>query len=1106
MILSLCSWQCKKQTIVATSTTEAEYVAAAHCCGQVLWIQNQMLDYGFNFMNTQIFIDNESTISIVKNPVYHSKTKHIEIRHHFIRDSYEKKLIQVLKIHTDDNVADLLTKAFDGPRFNFLVTNFFRKSMDLKLDGSCDDDDLSHIWLLMLTATVRTIANGNQELLATIDSKAYTITEASVRSSLQLADATGITNLPDAEIHEGLATMGGFEGNYVPLLPAMLAPAQGKGSTIPAGSQPTPTGPTLTPVADEATTTSVEVDAEGAATTTASLEAGLDSGNIHESPLRSHDAPLPEVNTSGSAEDSVQLKELMELVPKLVLRIDSLEKELTKTTQIFGNEVLTLKNRVKTLEVALKRKSKKVVLSESEGEEAENSSKQGRKSQDDRSEDFITPSNSGEAQEQDISPTLLDAANTLTQVASGGVSTYKRRRRSVDTGMDYFSAAKERTKSEEVNTGSTGVNTGSTPDKAQRKGKAKMVEENVQTVQKTKKQLEQEKAGFAEGVRLQAQLDAEVAEQIYTDEMIAKRMEEETEMTDQQKQRMAQVQFEAQYYTEEDWDVIRAKLEANAELVKNMQGEGLSEEDFAKRMVDMINQRKKYFAEERAKAKRSKPMTQTQLRTYMSNYLKNQGTWKLSQLKKLTFEEIKEKFDKLVNQIDTFVPMGSAESQEKVATKNIVVTEEKDGETTVPKEEEEEDSKIDKEEDMEAIGAIPVATKSPSVVNWKIFQQGQRSIYQIIRANGADTIYMSFRAMLKDITRDDLIELYRVHCLTLEVAVIYMLTERKYPLSSDACQAMLDMKHQGGKQNKECYQLLKLIEKQRYSQNSKAYIILNKHTRKIKESLNVTFDETPPPSKTSPLVDDNLDEEEEIKVTKKKNLENNIEDETLEIDEMVNIKESRNHPLENVIGNLNQRTLRLVAQGYNQQEGINYDETYAIVARLESIRILLAYACALDFKLFQMDVKSAFLNGFINEEVYVAQPPGFIDFEKPDHVYKLKKALYGLKQASKAWYDRLKAFLIKHKYKMGMVDNTLFTKKKSSNLIIVQIYVDDIIFGLTCQDMCDEFAKIMHDEFEMSMMGELNFFLGLQIKQMEDGIFFNQSKYIKEMLKKFGLE
>ncbi|GJQ93756.1 retrovirus-related pol polyprotein from transposon TNT 1-94 [Tanacetum coccineum] len=342
-----------------------------------------------------------------------------------------------------------------------------------------------------------------------------------------------------------------------------------------------------------------------------------------------------------------------------------------------------------------------------------------------------------------------------------------------------------------------------------------------------------------------------------------------------------------------------------------------------------------------------------------------------------------------------------------------------------------------------------------------------------------------------------------------------------------------------------------------YSQNSKTYIILNKHTRKIKESLNVTFDETPPPSKTSPLVDDDLDEEEAIREIEKKNLENVVEDETLEIDEIVNIKESRNHPLENNVnealgdeswivamqeelnqfiandiwelvsqpknmtiigtkwvfrnkldenGIVSRNKARLVAQGYNQQEGIDYDETYASVARLESIRILLAYACALDFKLFQMDVKSAFLNGFINEEVYMAQPPGFIDFEKPDHVYKLKKALYGLKQAPKAWYDRLKAFLIKHEYKMGMVDNTLFTKKKSSNLIIIQIYVDDIIFGSTCQDMCDEFAKIMHDEFEMSMMGELNFFLGLQIKQMKDGIFFNQSKYIKEMLKKFGLE
>ncbi|GKF18635.1 hypothetical protein Tco_0063553 [Tanacetum coccineum] len=121
--LWLISWQCKKQTMVANSTTEAEYIVASNCCGQVLWIQNQLLDYGYNFMQTKIHIDNESTICIVKNLVFHSKTKHIEIRHHFIRDSNEKKLIQMIKIHTDQNVADLLTKAFDVSIFQYMIAS-----------------------------------------------------------------------------------------------------------------------------------------------------------------------------------------------------------------------------------------------------------------------------------------------------------------------------------------------------------------------------------------------------------------------------------------------------------------------------------------------------------------------------------------------------------------------------------------------------------------------------------------------------------------------------------------------------------------------------------------------------------------------------------------------------------------------------------------------------------------------------------------------------------------------------------------------------------------------------------------------------------------------
>ena len=185
-------------------------------------------------------------------------------------------------------------------------------------------------------------------------------------------------------------------------------------------------------------------------------------------------------------------------------------------------------------------------------------------------------------------------------------------------------------------------------------------------------------------------------------------------------------------------------------------------------------------------------------------------------------------------------------------------------------------------------------------------------------------------------------------------------------------------------------------------------------------------------------------------------------------------------------GYITRNKARLVAKGYNQEEEIDYDETFAPVARLEAIRLLLAYASSMNFKLYQMDVKSAFLNGIINEEVYVEQPPGFKSQEFSNHVYKLNKALYGLKQVPRAWYDRLSSFLLENEFTRGSVDTTLFTKRDNKNLLIIQIYVDDIIFGATDENLCEEFIKLMQSEFEMSMMGELNFFLGLQIKQMKE--------------------
>ncbi|GKA55178.1 putative ribonuclease H-like domain-containing protein, partial [Tanacetum coccineum] len=194
---------------------------------------------------------------------------------------------------------------------------------------------------------------------------------------------------------------------------------------------------------------------------------------------------------------------------------------------------------------------------------------------------------------------------------------------------------------------------------------------------------------------------------------------------------------------------------------------------------------------------------------------------------------------------------------------------------------------------------------------------------------------------------------------------------------------------------------------------------------------------------------------------------------------------------------------RLVALGYRQEEGIDYDEVFAPVARIEAIKIFLAFASYMGFIVYQMDVKSAFLYGTIDEEVYVSQPPGFVDPKHPKKVYKVVKALYGLHQAPRAWYATLSAFLEQNGYRRGTIDKALFIKKDKKDIMLVQVYVDDIIFGSTKKSWCDEFEALMKNMFQMSSMGELTFFLGLQVKQKEDGIFISQDKYVGEILKKF---
>jgi hypothetical protein len=173
---------------------------------------------------------------------------------------------------------------------------------------------------------------------------------------------------------------------------------------------------------------------------------------------------------------------------------------------------------------------------------------------------------------------------------------------------------------------------------------------------------------------------------------------------------------------------------------------------------------------------------------------------------------------------------------------------------------------------------------------------------------------------------------------------------------------------------------------------------------------------------------------------------------------------------------------------------------------MKAIQFILAYACSKNIKVYQMDVKSSFLNGEIEEEVYIEQPEGFQLSENAYYVCKLNKVLYGLKKAPRVWYSRLDKYLQHAWFRKGSAHNNLYIKVTQDSILLIEFYVDDIIFGSIDDRLSQKFAKDMHNEFEMSLLGELSLFLGLQIFQSNQGIFISQTKYIIEMLKKFGME
>nr|GEW10980.1 retrovirus-related Pol polyprotein from transposon TNT 1-94 [Tanacetum cinerariifolium] len=364
-----------------------------------------------------------------------------------------------------------------------------------------------------------------------------------------------------------------------------------------------------------------------------------------------------------------------------------------------------------------------------------------------------------------------------------------------------------------------------------------------------------------------------------------------------------------------------------------------------------------------------------------------------------------------------------------------------------------------------------------------------------------------------------------------------------------------------------------------YSANSVAYRVYNRRTRKIMETINVTFDELsamafeqnnsapiPTNSLNTTVSSHNADATSQQHAQQQRNLTlsptasatDNVSNTGFEGDLFVNpfgtpstdilepktIKEALTDPawIESMQEELHQfirldvwelvlspggiklltlkwlfknkhdkentvirNKTRLVVRGYRQEEGIDFEKSFAPVAWMEAIRIFLAYAVHKGFTVYQMDVKIAFLHGSLKEDVYVCQPEGFIDADYPSHVYKLKKALYGLKQALRAWYDELSTFLLQNRFSKGTIDLTLFTRRFNDDILVVQVYVDDIIFGSTNPRYATLFSDLMKSRFEMLMMGEMTFFLGLQVNQSPSGIFINQSKYVHEILKKYGL-
>nr|GEV34857.1 retrovirus-related Pol polyprotein from transposon TNT 1-94 [Tanacetum cinerariifolium] len=1030
----LISWKCKKQTVVANSTTKAEYVATTNCCRHVLWIQNQMLDYGFNFMNTKIYIDNESTICIVKNLVYHSKTKHFKIRNHFIRDSYEKRLIQVITIHTDHNIADLLTKAFDVNSDEFGVKTGSYKSKAKQYDWiGCDD---TKFWQ---TATTSSLDNGEMEIAATIDGNIKVFTEAFVRRHLKLEDSDGICILLTTEIFKQLALMG---------------------------------SPTHTYEADEDASTGVDVRYGWAAT-----------------------------SVYGVA------------YTKLIMKVKKLEKTV-KTSQA--------------------RRKSKIVVSDEEVD-FEDPSKQGRI----MIEEFDQDAKLGVLSEAKV---LADTARRNIQTytrrravstGSGGVSTASR--------MSSTASRMSSTTEESVSTvgASMPVSTAGMVDKGRSK-KQKIGESseprNKDVDEPSQEELQQLMIIVPElGMNVKAlQTKYPIIDwEIYTED--TRKYWKIIRVGNHTESKEGKVDYSKAL--DDDLVVTESNgTKSEKHDTRSRSGNDIHDEDAN---IKPMNDK-----EPMAKVNRNTTPDVTNMCHRGGEIDQNVEKCQVScPLLDPSFDNMTTEFSnqslesknislkKTVAQLQTdFSKIEAHCFNMELKYQNQALNDEQHDQDL---NETSNKAKIKKE--IELASQVDVYNILSKPVTPYYFPNGREYVlakpHNVITPGSSrnsskesyGSIDMAYNYYLEEAMKKKQDKNRNIKPREMPSARTHHTPNartqkprsnnqksRNWPTSMSSKETLNVVQKADHSRN------LSSFSNSKHTRNSNKPVEPKIHTQKPGRKIvtghrwvltGKTFTSSTSKVDSEPPNGSNKDITNPFECEQTLNVNAEIQQAMTE-PSWIDAMQEEIHDFERLkfwelvscpdkvlliklkwiykvktdkFGGVLKNKPRLVAQGFKKEEGINFEESFASVAKIEALRIFVADAAHKNMTIFQMDVKTTFLNGEHKEEVYVSQPKGFVDQDNPSHVYKLEKALY------------------------SAVAPTFFTREAGNDLLPVQIYVENIIFASTDTVMCNKFTNQMTTKFKMSMMGQMSFLLGLQISQSPRGIFINQSKYASEIIKKYGM-